>query len=277
MSEVQGQEFTFGRKVAVDPSLPELAPDLCRSYQWPFHLRMHRDRWEFVGGRWRPVIERVHLRPGVGGVGGKPNDFNSMTDINTMQQWARVGDGLWLIVPSGDPRIHNTCNESGNFLRRVNVRSGGRAGVVLIGHWERVTEAGKIETDENELTAFALMIMEKLTKIKEPTPTARSNAIGKTKRLLDLLQASAGSSKMPGGSLQLRRRIARVADLLAGMTGEPVENFIGDDEPIEKRPAKRKAPPAAPPSDPVEAIRALLANLSPEQRAALLAPPEVKS
>jgi hypothetical protein len=275
MSEVQGSEYVFGRPAVVDLDLPDLASDLCRSYQWPFHLRMHRNRWEFVGGKWRPVVERVHLRPGAGGVGGKPGDINGMNDLALMQQWGKVGDGQWLIIPSGDPRIHGTCNESGNFIRRVKVQNNGRPGHVLIAIWERVTDTGKIETDEQALTAFALQVIEKVARINAPTARAKHDATNKTRILLEQLQASAGSSRTPGGSPQLQKRIARVAALMADMTGEPVEGSEQSEQSEPKRgKGKRSAPPV---TDPVEALRAALAALSPEQRAALLAPvaPEV--
>lgn len=275
MSEVQGSEYVFGRPAVVDLDLPDLRSDLCRSHQWPFHLRMHRHRWEFVGGKWRPVIERVHLRPGIGGVGGKPGDINGMNDLALMQQWSKVGDGQWLIIPSGDPRIHGTCNESGNFIRSVKVQNNGRPGPVLIAIWERVTDTGKIETDEQALTTFALQVIEKVARINAPTPRALSDAKNKTRILLEHLQASADNSNIPGGSHQLQKRIARVEALLAAMNGEPVEGSEQSEQSEPKRgKGKRSAPPV---TDPVEALRAALAALSPEQRAALLAPvaPEV--
>lgn len=266
MSEVQGESFVFGKRAAVDPDLPNLTADLSRSYQWPFHLRMHRHKWEFVGDKWRPIVERVHLRPGVGGVGGKPGNIDTMNDLAMLQQWSKAEDGQWLIIPSGDPRIHGTCNADGNFLRRVNVQHNGRTGSVLIGFWERVTQLGTIVTDEDVLTTFALQVMDKIGGIKEPTPRAIADAAKKTRILLAQLQASASGARTPGGSPQLRKRIERVAGLLSRMTGEPVEG-VAVEEP--RQPRKIKTTRRA---DPLEALRAALADLSPEQRAALLAP-----
>lgn len=221
MSDVQpqGDVFVFGRHARDLSHLPSLTPDLCRSYQWPFHLRVHPDEWEFVAGAWRLIIERVSLRPGVGGVGGKHGDINSINDLALLQDWSKVGDRKWVILPSGDNRLAGVI-PGGNFLRSVQVASGGRDGKVIVAAWERVTEDGQIVTDDEALTRISLKIARDVLSLEGPTRAAVSKVTRKLVTLRSQLLASAGSSRVQGGSYQLRKRIERVSKTLHAITGD---------------------------------------------------------
>lgn len=221
MSDVQpqGEAFVFGRHARDLSHLPNLAPDLCRSYQWPFHLRIHPDEWEFVAGKWRLIIERVGLRPGVGGVGGKHGDINSINDVGLLQDWSKVGDRKWVILPSGDNRLMGAIS-GGNFLRSVQVASGGKDGKIIVAAWERVTEDGQIVTDDEALTRISLKIARDVLSLEGPTRAAVSKVTRKLVTLRSQLLASAGSSRVQGGSYQLRKRIEKVSKTLHAITGD---------------------------------------------------------
>lgn len=241
MSEAhQGTVFSFGRQARDLSNLPELTPDLCRSYQWPFHLRIHPDEWEFVGGKWRLVIERVGLRPGVGGVGGKTTDINSIEDLGLLSTWAKVGDRKWAILPSGDNRLTAIFPE-GNFLRKVRVASGGREGTVIVAAWERVTEDGRIVTDEEAMTDIAAKVADEVFGLSGPSQRAVSKVVLKLGRLRGHLLASAGSSRIQGGSYQLKKRIERVSRTLYAITREEsyLEGIELSEEPAQAPKAKR--------------------------------------
>lgn len=283
----EARTYKSPRSAQVASNLPVLASDLSRSHQKIFHLRLHKNRWEFVNGKWRPIVERVHLRPGVGGVGGKGNDPATFKDLPLLQQWAEEGDRNWLIVPSGDKRIRGTCNESGDFIKIVSVQSGGYTGDVYIGFWENVTEDGQIATDEDELTKFALQVMVACEGITEPTVAGKAQAIKNVRATLKQVQSSAERSRTPGGSVDVQKRIGRLTKLLIGMTGD--ESLGQDLTDISRRAAglpPREEPEAAPVArrgrrveakPEVEAISAeeqlakLLSTMDPEKLAAMLA------
>lgn len=235
MSDVhQGEAFSFGRQARDLSSLPNLTPDLCRSYQWPFHLRIHPDEWEFVGGKWRIVIERVGLRPGVGGVSGKHNDLSTIEDLGLLGNWAKAGDRKWVILPSGDNRLRGIFPE-GNFLRKVRVASGGREGTVIIAAWERVTEDGRIETDEDELTRISLKVARDTLNLDGPTKAATRKVVQKLSNLRSMLLSSAGSSRIQGGSYLLKKRIEKVSKTLHAITRD--ESYLEGIE-LSEEPAK---------------------------------------
>ena len=255
MSDAQGLSGTpmsFGKGARDLSHLPNLAPDLCRSYQWPFHIRIHPDEWEVVGEKWRLCVERIGLRPGVAGVGGKPGDLNSLTDLPLLQDWSKVGDRKWVVLASGDHRLRDVF-EDGNFLRSVKVASQGREGTVIIACWERVTEDGQIVNDDAVLHDYSVKLAKAIFELRGPTRAAERKVAQKLGKLRNQLLASAGASRVQGGSYQLKRRIARVSKLLAFITHDEsyldVIESADSAEPPKKARLKGKAAKETEPSD----------------------------
>lgn len=269
MSDAQGTPLIFGRAARTQSTLPNLAPDLCRSYQWPFHLRVHPDVWELGALDWQLCVERVGLRPGVGGVGGKHGSLDSITDLGLLNDWSKVGDRRWVIVASGDPRLAGLY-PGGNFLRSVRVSSAGRDGNIIVGAWERVTEDGQVVDDPTERLQLSSTLAADVLALDGPTSAARAKVVTKLRGLLNQLQSSASSSRVPGGTVQLKKRIHRVASLLVRATGD--EGYLlGVEDPsaVPERRASRRVPrPATPPTH--ADLASFVSSLSTSDRARLL-------
>ena len=267
MSDAQGLSGTpmsFGKGARDLSHLPNLAPDLCRSYQWPFHIRIHPDEWEVVGEKWRLCVERIGLRPGVAGVGGKPGDLNSLTDLPLLQDWSKVGDRKWVVLASGDHRLRDVF-EDGNFLRSVKVASQGREGTVIIACWERVTEDGQIVNDDAVLHDYSVKLAKAIFELRGPTRAAERKVAQKLAKLRNQLLSSAGASRVQGGSHQLKKRILRVSKMLVFITRD--ESYMEgiDLMESEKDEAKKGKPSKAKPakdeaSAPDSALAALIAK-----------------
>ena len=284
MEAQTGSEFSFGRSARDMSDLPNLAPDLVRSYQQPFHLRIHPDKWEFVDGKWVLQVERSHLRPGVGGVGGKERDLESYDDTALLQQWAKHGDKRWVVIPNGDNRLRGIFGETGNFLRRVDVQTVDnygrhRTGPVIIAAWEKVTELGKIDTDTEKLAEFSAKLAKAVLNIEGPSARAKSSVVNKYTTLLDQLEATSQRGR-DGGTISLKKRINKIRRTLAALTGDTsyTDNLF-DEGPVRGRGGEKRKPvrekaekPAQAPASAVtpDAIAAALAQMSPEAIQAIL-------
>lgn len=281
MQSSQGTEFQFGRGAKEASGLPVLESSLARSHQWPFHLRIHPNKWEFIAGkgqepgRWVLEIERCHLRPGVGGVGGKygPDVLNTLDDTALLQQWANQGDRRWAILPNGDQRLRDgVFGESGNFLRIVPVESVDangrlRSGQVIIGCWERVTETGKIVQDADALEKISIGLAQTIFRLQGPPSAATAAVQRKLTDLLSSLEATAERSR-EGGSRMLKRRIAKIRKSLFEITGDSTyadQAGTGANRAV-LTPTDRLPVEGAPVPD----LARVLASLSPEQIQALV-------
>ena len=275
-----GSEFSFGRSARDISSLPTLTHDLVRSYQQPFHLRIHPDKWEFVDGKWRLQVERSHLRPGVGGVGGKERDLNSYEDTALLQQWAKHGDRRWTIIPNGDSRLRGIFGDNGNFLRQVEVQTidnygRHRTGPVIIAAWEKVTELGKIETDNEKMAEYSAKLATALFNMDKPPARAVAEVQKKYVILLEQLESSS-QHKEGGGPYSLKVRINKIRRTLATLTGD--ETYLAglfrlDD--VQRDPKAEKRKPREPKAEKPaaisqEALVAALAQMSPEAIQAIL-------
>lgn len=255
--------------VVVDESRPRLrSPDLCASYQWPFHLRVHPDRWEYTGGSWRLEIERVHLRPGVAGVKGKEGDLGSIRDTALLGAWATAEDRKWVILSNGDKRLSSVFPD-GLFLdsMAVSVVESGhlRAGSIQIASWEHLDAAGNIVDDAEKLALISAGIATALWGLNGPTAAARARVISGMTRVFDQLE-NTGSGRPNGGSPSLKRRLDKLRSNLFALTGDP--RFA----PQEGAATPRPAPPAAAPvADPHADALAVLRALPPAELARLLA------
>ena len=285
MEAQTGSEFVFGRSARDLSDLPTLAHDLVRSYQQPFHLRIHPDKWEFVDGKWLLQVERSHLRPGVGGVGGKERDLNSYEDTALLQQWARHGDRRWAVIPNGDNRLRGIFGDNGNFLRRVDVQTTDsygrhRTGPVIIAAWEKVTELGKIETDNEKLAEYSAKLAKAVFNIEGPSARAKSVVVNKYTALLDQLEATSQRGR-DGGTISLKKRINKIRRTLAALTGDTsYTDSLFDEGPVRGRGGEKRKPreprepkvekPTPAPTVSQEAIAAALAQMSPEAIQAIL-------
>ena len=282
MEAQTGSEFSFGRSARDVSDLPTLASDLVRSYQQPFHLRIHPDKWEFVDGKWLLQVERSHLRPGVGGVGGKERDLESYDDTALLQQWAKHGDRRWAVIPNGDNRLRGIFGDNGNFLRRVDVQTTDsygrhRTGPVIIAAWEKVTELGKIETDNEKLAEYSAKLAKAVFNIDGPSARAKSVVVNKYTALLDQLEATSQRGR-DGGTISLKKRINKIRRTLAALTGDTsyTDNLF-DEGPVrgrggeKRKPAREKAEkPAQAPAVTPDALAAAIAQMSPEAIQAIL-------
>ena len=282
MEAQTGSEFVFGRSARDLSDLPTLAHDLVRSYQQPFHLRIHPDKWEFVDGKWLLQVERSHLRPGVGGVGGKERDLDSYDDTALLQQWAKHGDRRWAVIPNGDNRLRGIFGDNGNFLRQVTVQttdsySRHRTGPVIIAAWEKVTELGKIETDNEKLAEYSAKLAKAVFNIDGPSARAKSVVVNKYTALLDQLEATSQRGR-DGGTISLKKRINKIRRTLAALTGDTsyTDNLF-DEGPVrgrggeKRKPAREKAEkPAQAPAVTPDALAAAIAQMSPEAIQAIL-------
>lgn len=279
MEAQTGSEFSFGRSARDVSDLPNLTPDLVRSYQQPFHLRIHPDKWEFVDGKWLLQVERSHLRPGVGGVGGKERDLDSYDDTALLQQWAKHGDKRWAVIPNGDNRLRGIFGETGNFLRRVDVQTVDnygrhRVGPVIIAAWEKVTELGKIETDFDKLAEFSAKLAKAVFNIEGPSARAKSVVVNKYTALLDQLEATSQRGR-DGGTISLKKRINKIRRILAALTGDTsyTDNLF-DEGPARGRGGEKRKPREPKAEKPAaisqEALAAALAQMSPEAIQAIL-------
>ena len=282
MEAQTGSEFSFGRSARDVSDLPVLTHDLVRSYQQPFHLRIHPDKWEFVDGKWLLQVERSHLRPGVGGVGGKERDLDSYDDTALLQQWAKHGDRRWAVIPNGDNRLRGIFGDNGNFLRQVTVQttdsySRHRTGPVIIAAWEKVTELGKIETDNEKLAEYSAKLAKAVFNIDGPSARAKSVVVNKYTALLDQLEATSQRGR-DGGTISLKKRINKIRRTLAALTGDTsyTDNLF-DEGPVrgrggeKRKPAREKAEkPAQAPAVTPDALAAAIAQMSPEAIQAIL-------
>ena len=282
MEAQTGSEFSFGRSARDVSDLPVLTHDLVRSYQQPFHLRIHPDKWEFVDGKWLLQVERSHLRPGVGGVGGKERDLDSYDDTALLQQWAKHGDRRWAVIPNGDNRLRGIFGDNGNFLRQVTVQttdsySRHRTGPVIIAAWEKVTELGKIETDNEKLAEYSAKLAKAVFNIEGPSARAKSVVVNKYTALLDQLEATSQRGR-DGGTISLKKRINKIRRTLAALTGDTsyTDNLF-DEGPVrgrggeKRKPAREKAEkPAQAPAVTPDALAAAIAQMSPEAIQAIL-------
>lgn len=218
MSE-QGTPLRFGRTSEQSKNLPILAPDLIRSYQWPFLLRVHPDRWEFVNGEWQLEIERSGLRPGSGGVGGRPTNLDSISDTALRAQWAKEGDRKWELVGQGEKAVRGLYQD-GQFLKSVDCMTpSGQSGRVIIAVWERVTLAGKVESDPAMVRDLSRHLASELWGISGPTERAVSSVVQRMSVVLQTVQASADRQGQ-GGTQGQRKRLARLRTSLAKITGD---------------------------------------------------------
>lgn len=208
----------------VDSNRPQLrTPDLSRSYQWPFHLRVHPDRWEYVGGRWRLEIERTHLRPGVGGVGGR--DVKSINDSKLMEKWAGHGDRKWVILTNGDKRIDPNGFA---FLDIVDVcvvdHKGLQEGSVTMASWEVIDSTGNIVNDDAKLNEVADLIAQKLWGMQGPTQRAMDIVARGLKSTIDQLSETA--SRKASVSPSLAKRLNKLKAKYASVTGVPYDDGV---------------------------------------------------
>lgn len=282
MESRTGSEFSFGRSARDVSALPSLAPDLVRSYQQPFHLRIHPDKWEFVNGAWQLQVERCHLRPGVGGVGGQERDLDSYDDTALLQQWSRYGDKRWAAIPNGDNRLRGIFGETGNFLRRVEVQtvdSNGhhRIGPVIIAAWEKVTDVGTIENDDALLAEYSAKLAKSVLNIDGPSALAKQAVTTRYAKILSQLEATSQRGR-DGGTTSLKKRINKIRRILAAITGDTGYTDELFDLGAGRGRSSKKAEPsrekAEPPLSKEEQLKALLAQFTPEQIAALISPKE---
>lgn len=252
--------------VVLDESRPKLASaDLSASHQWPFHLRLHPDRWEYQGGSWRPEIERVHLRPGVAGVVGKNGDLASIRDTSLTAAWANAEDRKWVLLSNGDKRLTSLLPD-GQFLDvlDVSVVENGRLrhGTVHVACWENVDAAGKIIADEAKLSRIALELARVLWGVSEPTEAARAHVINGMARVLNQLEET-GARRPNGGSPSMLRRMARLRSNLLALTGDDRYRAPSAAQPA---PVYIQAPAPAP-----NPMADLLAGVDPTELAQLIA------
>lgn len=211
---------TFSTAPAViDNDRPQLASaDLSRSYQWPFHLRVHPDRWEYVGGQWRLEIERTHLRPGVASVGGKDSDLSTIKDSKLLERWSMHGDRKWVIIINGDKRI-----DANGFMfldtESVSVVDSGHLlnGSVLLASWEVIDGMGRIVNDEDKLNAVSAAIAKALWGLDGPTQRAKDLVAQKLRKTYDQLIETA--ARRPTVSPSLAKRIEKLRVKLSAVTG----------------------------------------------------------
>lgn len=250
---------TFSTAPAViDDSRPQLASaDLSRSYQWPFHLRVHPDRWEYVDGKWRLEIERTHLRPGVGSVGGKDSDLSTIKDGKLLERWANHGDRKWVIIVNGDKRI-----DASGFMfldtESVSVVDNGRLinGSIMLASWEVINGLGHIINDEAKLNETSAVIAKALWGLDGPTQRAKDLVEQKLRKTYNQLIETA--ARRPVVSPSLGKRIEKLRVKLYEVTG--LDEF-----------AVKAAAAPAPAMDPsADLLRQLLA-MPEDQRNAVLA------
>lgn len=275
-----GSEVTVSRTASTFSTAPIVqdeerpllrSPDLCASYQWPCHLRIHPDRWEYVGGSWRLEIERVQLRPGCAGVGGNERDLKSIRDTRLIAAWAAEGDRKWVILPNGDKRL-TPIYEDGLFLdtMTVSVVENGRLreGSIQLLRWENVDMEGNIVADPVELARVSRALARAIWNMDGPSPSAMAKVIKGFKRLHDQLEET--SARRPnGGSPGLRRRIERLRANLHAVTGD-AQYAPAPAAPLPPIPTPAPAPMAIPnvePAaiDPRAAAMSYLAGLTPEE------------
>lgn len=256
--------------VVEDSNRPKLrSTDLSRSHQWPFHLRVHPDRWEYVHGEWRLEIERAHLRPGVGGVKGKHGDVTSICANKLVEAWAEHGDRRWVLVVNGDKRIDANgfdFMESTEVCVEENGRL--REGSVIIATWEVIDDAGDIVNDDAKLNEVSKLLASKLWGFDGPTPAARRRVAGGLKKTLDKLCSTA--ARRPGTSIELMRRINKLKAKYAAVTGQDYDDGM-----------PKAAPPAAPTASTEMSLLQQLLSLPADERAGVLAalapaPPPVR-
>lgn len=279
MEAQTGTEFSFGRSARDVSALPSLAPDLVRSYQQPFHLRIHPDKWEFVNGAWQLQIERCHLRPGVAGVGGQERDLDSYDDTSLIQQWSRYGDKRWAAIPNGDNRLRGIFGETGNFLRRVDVQTVDnngrhRVGPVIIAAWEKVTDVGTIENDNALLVEYSAKLAKSVLNIDGPSALAKQTVVLRYSKILGQLETTSQRGR-DGGTVSLKKRINKIRRILAAITGDTsYTNELFDEGPGRGRggektkPSREKAEKR--PLVTQEDIMAALSQMSPETIQAII-------
>lgn len=227
----KSSSFTTAPVVVDDSNRPLLAStDLSRSYQWPFHLRVHPDRWEYTPYGWRLEIERVHLRPGVGGVGGKERDLNTLNDHKLTERWAEFGDRKWVLVKNGDKRV----DANGfSFLdnAQVSVIDNGklREGSIFLASWEEIDPSGMIVPNEEQLTEIAWTLSKKLFNMDGPSPRAVTAVVRKISAIHDRLTET--EAKRPRSSPALQDRIARLRAKLYAIT-QNEKYAVGETEPV---------------------------------------------
>lgn len=249
--------------VVVNDNKPLLASaDLSRSYQWPFHLRVHPDCWEYVDGKWRLEIERVHLRPGVAGVGvarGQHERYEGVNDVALLRQWSEYGDGKWVIISNGDKRIDANGFE---FMEDANVavveNGKRRDGTIIMASWETINTVGRIVIDNDLLAEASSAIAKALWGMDGPSQRAKDVVAQKLRGVLSHLIGVAQSR--PVMAPNLVQRIERLRDKLNAVTGGNEFSGFG---------VSRQ--PAAPALDPQTSMLQQLLAMPAAERAELLA------
>lgn len=226
----------FGMRPEEREDLPSVLPSRVASASYPFGLRVHRDRWSYAGGRWELDIERVGLRPGVGGVGGRPGDLYNVTTTALRSNWESVDDGRWIVMLNGDQRLRQVFPD-GNFLLEEEVRAGREVGTIFVAPWEYIDDVGKIRPDLAKMKAAGDLIAKHVLGLDGPTPRAIANSISGYKALLRVLESSATSSRS-GPSRHLRERMQAVRKALHDLTGD--DSYL--DEAAPKAAPKKRQP-----------------------------------
>lgn len=250
---------------------PTISPDLFRSNQWPFVLRVCRDKWEYVNGEWRLELNVSRLTPGAGGV-TKPAG-KSIAALNfdaLIGQWGKQDRGSWRIIREGADELKDVLPD-GFFMKRLTVSVGDLDKHMFVGCWESLDELGRIVQDQAEITRIMKHVAWQYFKLTEPTAIAKNNAIKMVQSTLETVESTVirlGDKASP----QSKKRCLKLRKMLAGMTGD--ESWMNGFEDVEvqplpgtKRPKKAKATKT---NDDAAMLAALLKKLGPEKVAELL-------
>lgn len=252
---------------------PTISPDLFRSNQWPFHLRVCRDKWEYVNGEWRLELNVSRLTPGAGGVTMPPGkELSSINDDGLRNQWSKQDRGVWRIVSEKHDRdMLAEVLPHGFFMKRVTVNVNGTDRHMFLACWESINELGRIVQDEAEITRIMKHIAWHYFKLTEPTAIAKDAAIKMVQSTLEKVESTV-AQRGDKASAQSKKRCLKLRKMLAGMTGD--ESWMNGFEDVEvqplpgmKRPKKAKAMKT---NDDAAMLAALLKKLGPEKVAELL-------
>lgn len=207
--------------LAGDDGIPQLrTADVAASHRYPFHLRVHPDRWEInEAGRWELTLERSHLRPGVGGVQGREEDLASLRDTSLVSYWEGFGDRRTRLLKSRS-QILTGIFPDGVFLDEVDVQvvenEKLRKGRITIAAWENI-EGGLVVADALRREEAAKKIAMALWGLDGPTVACLAETRLRVSRLFSALQETAARRPTPSPAVLLRlSRVARLMDVLNG-------------------------------------------------------------
>lgn len=241
-------EFYVRGGPTVVRDLPYMARVTALSSQWPFVIRCHPDKWELApdGKSWRLEISKVSLRPGVGGVAGRPGkDALEWLNIDGLRDhWRKKipghSDGQWMIIESGaagrpDPvmaKAYPDGEVKGAYIRRVQIRTeDGKTPYVFFARWEKITQAGGLADDDAELKRVGDVLAKELFGLDGPTELAKLQVVSKLRKALEQVETSARGTPTP----ERAKRAAKLRAKLAFATGESswTAGDSADDKPQE--------------------------------------------